>query len=387
MSHTRLILTAGFAMFAMFFGSGNLVFPIVIGAETLDHFPYSTFGLLLTGVFVPFLGLLSLIYQRGDRHAFFAPLGKYTAFFLTLTILGLLGPFGVVPRCIIVAHGGIDLLFPSLSLPVFSAVFCILLALLAWRPTRIIQIIGARLTPLLMLSTAILIILGLTYSHPIAPYNTSKLQAFFNGLFQGYQIMDLLASFFFSSAIYAFIHRSLKEEKTSIIVPLAIKASLLGALLLALVYGGFVFLGAKFAPDLQGIAAEQLIVKIASILMGPYAIPVIATLIVLACLTTALILADLFSQFMYREIFKQKIPEQLCLIVTLSLSFGISLLGFGALAKWLAFLLNYAYPALIAYTVAMIIHSKTTKLKPAYFFWGVLILVIFLDFFKISPHI
>ena len=51
------ILIYGFSIFAMFFGSGNLVFPLKIGIETESFWFFSFIGLLFTGIILPFLGL------------------------------------------------------------------------------------------------------------------------------------------------------------------------------------------------------------------------------------------------------------------------------------------------------------------------------------------
>lgn len=388
MSHSRLIMTAGFAMFAMFFGSGNLVFPILIGKETIGNYPFSSIGLMVTGVLVPFLGLLGLIYYKGSRHQFFNPLGPVIAFCLVTAILSLLGPFGVVPRCIIVAHGGMELLFPHLNLAWFSFAFCLLLALMAWKPNRVVEIIGAKLTPLLMLTIAILILLGVFYPQEMPPCQEGKLHSLKVGLLKGYQTMDLLAAFFFSTTIFVFIHKRLSQEgKQDLVVPLSLKASLIGAGLLALVYAGFAYLGGKFADQLAGINPEKLIVKIASLVMGPYSPPIVAILIFLACLTTALILATLFSDFLFKEVLKEKISSHWCLSLTLIISYAISLVGFSSLAKWLDFILGYFYPALIGYTVARIANAKGWRLPQVYIFWIILFCVIILDFLPNLPHI
>ena len=40
----------GFALFAMFFGAGNLIFPVMIGANSVGHLPAVLLGFLLTGL-------------------------------------------------------------------------------------------------------------------------------------------------------------------------------------------------------------------------------------------------------------------------------------------------------------------------------------------------
>ena len=144
----KTVLTAGFAMFSMFFGSGNLVFPLMLGTQTLQHSFSALGGFFITAVIVPFLGLIAMIAFNGDRERFFGTLGKGTGFVLTFLILALIGPFAVIPRCITVAYGGLQLIWPHLSFVGFSAFFCILTGVLIWHPNKVVGIIGLVLTPL-----------------------------------------------------------------------------------------------------------------------------------------------------------------------------------------------------------------------------------------------
>lgn len=115
----------GFAIFSMFFGSGNLVFPLQIGQNSGKQWIFGFLGLFITGILLPFLGLFVIKLHRGSYTAFFGEAGAFARFSLPLFTLSLLGSFGVVPRCITVAHGGIEYIFPEIPLGVFSCFFCI----------------------------------------------------------------------------------------------------------------------------------------------------------------------------------------------------------------------------------------------------------------------
>lgn len=360
MSYTRLVLTAGFAMFAMFFGSGNLVFPLMVGVISQSTFQIASMGLILTGVAVPFLGLLGMLYYSGNRHLFFKTLGKPLAFILTFAMLGLLGPFAVVPRCTIVAHGGIALVAPFLSPALFNALFLGITLVLAWKKTRIIEIIGTFLTPWLLGGIIAIIIAGLLFGPEIAPSLLTAEQAFTTGLSKGYQTMDLLAAFFFSAATVAFIAKALTthEDKQNL-EKLSITSCLIGAFLLTIVYLGFVALGAKFAPLLQGVAPEELLVVVAQQSLGNFALPIASVIIGLACLTTAAILTSLFADFLHKDILRERISRHLSLIATILLSYVLSLVGFATLASWIALALEIVYPALIVFSILAIFHHKT----------------------------
>ena len=354
MSYTRLVFVAGFAMFAMFFGSGNLVFPLMVGVLSQSNFQIASIGLMITGVAVPFLGLLGMLYYSGNRHLFFKSLGKPLAFILTFAMLGLLGP------CTIVAHGGMTLIAPFLSPALFNALFLIITLILAWKKTRIIEIIGTFLTPWLLGGIIAIIVGGLVFGPSIAPSLLTQKQALATGLSHGYQTMDLLAAFFFSAATVAFIAKALTthEDKKNL-EKLSVTACLIGAFLLTVVYLGFVALGAKFAPLLQGIAPEKLLVVIAQQSLGNLALPIAAVIIGLACLTTAAILTSLFADFLHKDILKERLSRHFTLIATVLLAYTLSLVGFITLASWIAFALEIVYPALIAFSIMAIFHHKT----------------------------
>lgn len=328
-----------------------------------------------------------MLYYSGNRQLFFKPLGKPLAFLLTFAMLGLLGPFAVVPRCTIVAHGGITLIAPFLSPTLFNAVFLGITLILAWKKTRIIEIIGTFLTPWLLGGIVAIIIAGLLFGPDILPSPLNAEQAFETGLLKGYQTMDLLAAFFFSAATVAFIAKALTthEDKQNL-EKLSITSCLIGAFLLTVVYLGFVALGAKFALLLQGVAPEKLLVVIAQQSLGNLALPVAAVIIGLACLTTAAILTSLFADFLHQDILRERLSRRFALIITIFLSYILSLVGFATLASWIAFALEIVYPALIVFSIMAIFHHKTHRRFEKYHlskisFGLVIIISLYVKFF------
>lgn len=351
-----LILTAGFAMFSMFFGSGNLVFPLQIGVETTSHYNIASLGLLLTGVIIPFLGVMSLLLHRGTTHSYFSELGRVPGFIMVFLMLSLMGPLGVGARCIIVAYGGLQLVFHTLPFFTFAVGFCLLTGCLTWKKNHIVTILGKYLTPILLATIFTLVIAGL-FTHPtFVPYPQDTFSAFKIGLDHGYQTMDLLAAFFFSAAIVEFFKTHLKvEDKKNRILVYGLIASCVGITLLAIVYYGFVRLGASYAEQLLFVPPEKKLVMIAHLKLGAMAMPIMAVMICFACLTTLVVLVMLFSDFLQIEIAQRKIPRSYSLVITLVITLITSLLGFDILTKWIAAALSLAYPALIALAIGKII--------------------------------
>lgn len=372
----QTVWTAGFAMFAMFFGSGNLIFPLAIGVEALDNWPIATFGLFLTGICVPFIGMFAMILYNGDREDAFQMIGKWPALLLAFLMLSLMGPFGVSARCIIVAYGGVQLLFSDIPFWVFSVMFSALSGIIIWKKDSWVNIIGRFLTPVLLLAIALIVGFGIFYHPVVSVSNVKNTEIFLVGLDQGYQTMDLLAAFFFSATIVQHLKQNSLVKDQSKLRWVSLSASFIGAGLLSIVYVGFVALGAFYAPLIKAINPEQRLTAVAGEVLGVYAIPVVATTIALACLTTFIVLTVLFSDFIKKEFFKNKVGDNVTVIITLIIGFFVSLLGFNSLAAWIAEAMEIAYPALIAFAIALIVKKSTGTDFVKIAFWGAVFLMV-----------
>lgn len=355
MFFNKITLTAGFALFSMFFGSGNLIFPLNVGRESFDAYPYAVIGLCLTAVIVPIIGFLGMVCAGGDRIAYFKKLGKYPTFFLTLLMLSLMGPFGVMPRCIGLSYGGLMLSFPDMPLWVFSAGFCLITGMLVWRPNKVVSIIGVFLTPFKLGGLFSLIVTGLYFSAPPVNAAISTFETFSNGVNQGYQTMDLLAAFFFGCTIVEFIKNRIKDKHGNInmkkVVHHSFYAGLMGVSLLGGAYAGFIALGASYADQVMNVAPESLLVTVSGLALGPIAIPIVGFTICISCLATATILAKLFADFLYQDILKHKITYHQSVVITMVVCFIFSLLGFQMIVGMLAGFLSWLYPLLILYAI------------------------------------
>ena len=347
MKKNWLILTTGFALFAMFFGSGNLVFPITVGKESCGHYLFASMGILLTGVVVPFLGVLGMLLYKGNLNDYFSSFGKLGTFLFSFFALAIMGPFGVLARCLTVAHGAIEILFPQASLALTSLILCSIIFILTVNKNKIVSLLGSMLTPVLLLAIALITFFGITEANTVETIKDRGFEAFKNGFFQGYQTMDLLAAFFFSTFVIR--HLQSKDEKSSLKVFL--RSSLVGASILSLVYVSLVFLGNNFSSILQDTQPQEMLGIISLASLGKYAAPCVCITVVLACMTTAIVLTSLFSDFLRNEVSKGKIKEKYSLLITLIIGFSVSTLDFAGIAKILGPILEVIYPALIMLTL------------------------------------
>lgn len=346
-----LIISTGFALFSMFFGSGNLVFPITVGQESEGHYLLAALGILSTGVLVPFLGVLGMILYKGDIDQFFSCFGKKGIFLFSFLALSLMGPFGVLARCLTVAHGALLLLIPDASLPLTSFLLCTAIFFLTVNRNKIVAMLGTILTPFLLLSIAVITFFGLQGSLPEATA-ASGWQALKNGFFQGYQTMDLLAAFFFSQFIITHLHSKLSDESS--MLKIFYKSSLIGGGILSLVYFSLVLLGWVHAPSLAGTPPQEMLGQIAIQSLGTIAAPCVCMAVLFACLTTAIVLTSLFADFLKKEVLQDKIGNKPALIATLTIAFIVSTFDFAGIAGFLGPVLEAIYPALIMLTLVNI---------------------------------
>lgn len=351
-----VVLSTGLALFSMFFGSGNLVFPITVGQESGGHFLFATLGILLTGVLVPFLGVLGITLYKGNLNEFFRCFGKKGIFLFSFLALALMGPFGVLARCLTVAHGALLLLLPDASLPLSSFCMCVVIFLLTINKNKIVTMLGTVLTPFLLVSIAFIAFNGLKQGSLPEAETVTNWFALKNGFFQGYQTMDLLATFFFSQFIlnHLYTHFSSNIDDMTLLKHFG-KSSLIGAGILSLVYFALVMLGWVYSPFLLDTPPQEMLGVIATQSLGAMAAPCVCLAVVFACLTTAIVLASLFADFLRQEVTQNKIGNKTALVVTLGIGFFVSTFDFAGIAKFIGPLLEAIYPALIALTAVNIV--------------------------------
>src|SRR5437016_3124403 len=115
MKTTRTIdlLAAGMAIFAMYFGAGNIIFPLALGKFALDKTFFALAGLLLTGVALPITAFVTMFLYQGKIQEFFGRIGKIPGMILACITIALLGPLGCAPRCIVLAYSTVSMSFPG----------------------------------------------------------------------------------------------------------------------------------------------------------------------------------------------------------------------------------------------------------------------------------
>ncbi len=347
------LYATGMAIFAMFFGAGNIIFPLALGQQMLEQTPYAIIGLLITAVLVPFSGLLAMFLYQGQVRLFFGRFGQWPGLALAFFIIALLGPLGSTPRCIALSYSTLNLAYPGLAPYLFNAVACICLFLMAYKRKHLLSLLGYILTPVLLILLTSIVIAGL-WNYPSSVPSLDQMEtyaSFWKGLKEGYNTMDLLAAFFFAPMIISLTQAKtvgLFNAKSRLFFVL--KASAIGAALLGIIYIGFSFLASFHAVDLQEIPAEELLAVIALKILGPQAGLLVCLIVVLACLTTAVALITAFAGFIQQEFLRGKGSYPWILAFSIAATYLVACFEFQGISQFLSPVLEICYPFLILLT-------------------------------------
>jgi len=342
--------TLGLALFAMFFGSGNLIFPLFLGQLAQDQWLTAGLGFGITAVIVPLAGVFAMVIFKGDYSAFFGCLGKKGGLLTIFMLLAVWIPLGSGARCAMLAYSSI-LPYTENPIPLwmFSAIYCSLIAFVVYKKSRMLDILGHFLTPVLLFCLGLIVAWGINFESIIPRWTEEAGTLFVRGLTEGYHTMDLIASFFFSASIIEILRRASHNESLSL--KKTLKASLIGAGLLAVVYAGLICLAAGNTDILQGVPKEQQLVTLAKTVLGSQ-LGIIASLaIFLACFTTSIALANVFTDFLAEKIFRNESTSGLSLVITQIVTFGMSITGLEGISFVTGPLLEVFYPLLIVLIV------------------------------------
>ena len=368
MYKTKDVLLTGFALFAMLFGAGNLIFPPMLGYETSSSWIPTMLAFIITGVGFPFLGILSVsITGNGIKDFANRVSPTFSKVFAIISILAI-GPMLAIPRTGATAYE-ITFLHNGMNNTIYKYIylFCYfgIVILFSLRANKVIERVGKILTPILLLLLFLIIVKGIFFSGlsikpDIYPH------AFKKGFLEGYQTMDTIASIAYAGIILKAIKngRDLTQKQE---FSFLIKAGLVAILSLALIYGGFALVGAKMHSVLVTNDKIELLVKTTSYLLGNYGNLVLAICVAGACLTTAIGLVATAGEF-FSSITSFKYEK--IVIFTVIISFLLSILGVESIIRISVPILVFIYPVMIS---LIILNLFGKYIKNDYVYKGVVL--------------
>lgn len=343
----------GTMLFGMFFGAGNLIFPIQLGQLSGTHFWPALIGFLVTAIGLPFMGILAIglsnsngLRDLGSRvHPVF---GLVFSLALYLTI----GPFFAIPRTATVPFAvGFEPYVSSdhvaLTLGLFSLVFFAIVYYFSLNPAKIMDYIGKYLTPAFLVFLFILIITSFifpmgSFKNPVGDYVN---QAFMTGFKEGYNTMDALASLAFGIVVINAI-KGQGITSTKEIAKATWKSGIFAMALMMLIYGFITFMGATSVKVVGSLENGGLIfAAVAKHYFGSFGGVLLAIIIVLACLKTSIGLITSCSEF-FHEVFPQ-ISYKWFVFILCFVSFVIANFGLNNIIRFAIPVLMFLYPLAI----------------------------------------
>lgn len=349
----ELILVASM-LFGMFFGAGNLIFPVSMGQLAGSRLWLAAAGFLITGVGLPLLGVAALgISRENGLLGLSSRAGKAFGLFFTCVLYLTIGPFFAIPRCATVSYSvGVQQIAETIWpggpwLAGFSLVFFAAVLLFSLRPGEILTWIGKVLNPLFLLFLAVLMGRALTAPlgqiSAIEPSGAYVESPFLTGLLEGYNTMDALAGLAFGIIVVQAI-RGLGVKEPEAVAENTVLAGIFSSVLMALIYVLAAAAGAQsrgiFPPSSNG---GQALALIASHYFGPAGSLILALTLTIACLKTAVGLITSCSET-FTAIFPSGPSYQVWASGFCLLSFLIANLGLDAILAYSMPVLMFLYP-------------------------------------------
>lgn len=360
------IFMAGGAACAMFFGSGNIVLPLIMGQLYPDVWQICYFGFVIGAVFLPLLGLLAITLRGGSPENFFKWLGPIGTFLIQLIILGMLGPFGAVPRCFTVAYGGFKAISTSVPDYIFYFIFSFILFIITCKQDTIMPVISKFLTPLKLMMLIGAVIICLILSEPVAHAYpvTNEMFAFKKSILYGYQTMDLVGAIYYGSLIVSYVIKSSGSLNKKELLFFGLKSAFIAGILLSVLYLGFIYLAIEYHHVIIGETPDILFIKIAESGMGHFTACLVGLTIVVSCLTTAVAVISAWTNFLMSYLSTRWIINyKILLLISLAITFTIAQIGLSGILDMLEPLLAYIYPVIIIITISNIYFDIRSIIK------------------------
>ena len=310
-------------LFGMFFGAGNLIFPVSMGQMAGDHIWLAALGFLVTGVGLPLLGVAALgISRETGLLGLASRIGKNYGVFFTCALYLTIGPFFAIPRCASVSYTvGIERILEGQDQTLWLAVFSFLFF-------------------------AIVLFFSLRPGETMAPAEGYKSGALFTGFLEGYNTMDALAALAFGIVVIEVI-RGLGVEQPGQIAKDTVKAGIFSSILMAVIYVLVTLVGGQSRGEF-GISSNggEGLALIADHYFGGAGMFILALMVTLACLKTAIGLITSCSET-FSEMFPKSPGYRFWAVLFSVVSFLIANLGLNAIVAYSVPVLMFLYPLAI----------------------------------------
>ena len=336
----------GLALFAMFFGAGNLIFPPQLGVLSGSSWIEACIGFFTTDLGLSVLAIVAIAKVGGSFGDFAGKVGKSFSVVLGTFIMLAVGPLMAIPRTGAVSFEmGVEPIFGGVNQYVFTFIYFLVALLFVLNPKGVIDKIGKWLTPVLLLSLAAIIVRNIVSPIGIS-VESSNSNVFTYAFLQGYQTVDGLAAVMFASIV---LH-TLKEKGytcKNVQIRMTIASSLVAFGIIGFVYGGLIYLGSTGSGVVgHDLSRTETFVSLVYNVFGNIGIWIVSITVLFACFTTTAGLTATVSEY-FTELSKNKISYKVNAIIITAVSFLLSNFGVDEIVRIAGPLLNITYPIII----------------------------------------
>ncbi|WP_294395079.1 branched-chain amino acid transport system II carrier protein [uncultured Clostridium sp.] len=359
--NTKDILIVGFALFAMFFGAGNLIFPPFLGNAVGSQYIIASIGFICTGVGLPLLAIIAVTKGDGTFESMASKISPKFAIAFTTLLFVAIGPMLAIPRTAATTYElAVQPNLPGISPLVWMIIYFAINLIFVLRKSSIIDSIGTYLTPLLIIILSVIIIKGIVF--PIGEIlNTGTTGVIATSLTEGYQTMDALGGLLFATMISgSILAKGYSKEE---VIPMTLKSGFIASLGLAFVYGGLMYLGAQTTSTFTGeLTKSNILLFISRSVLGNIGSIVIGLAMALACLSTSIGLLSAGASF-FEKLSKGKLTYKFNAIVICLISIVIGSLGVDKIVVISGPILNLLYPVAITLIFTTLFNEYITNIK------------------------
>lgn len=350
------VLGLGFMTFAFFLGAGNIIFPPLTGFLAGEHLTSAMSGFLLTGVGLPLVTLVAAALAGGGLPTMARYLPPMVVTVMATAIFIIIGPAFAAPRTGLVAYEmGLKpfLANPTqTTLTLYTIGFFGLVLLLSLNQGRLLDAVGKVLTPILLL-----LLIGLALAVFINPQGTQPpvddlylAQPFVKGFLEGYNTMDTFAALIFGMLILDVLRQKGVTDKRAQSRYLMV-AALIAAVGLGFVYVSLFILGGTSLGVVNSANnGAEIISAYVLALFGPPGLWILAAIVFLACITTAVGLVSACADYFYR--LTGKLSYQCWVVINALLCMLVANVGLDTLIAVSVPVLVACYPVAVALVLA-----------------------------------
>ena len=337
----------GFALFAIFFGAGNLIFPPYLGVTAGENWGIATLAFLISDPLLSIIAVMVVAALGGSALNVGRRVHPLFASALAAICVLLIGPIFAVPRTGASTHEiFVQSYFPSAPQWITSLVFFGIVLWITYKENSVMDAIGKYLTPILLF-ILFLIFVGAVLQPNASFAATDKTGLFAQGFKEGYQTMDVLGAPLLAGVVMKDITRRgylNKKDQFRMMFGVGIVAFIL----LAVVYSTLAYSGASMSTVIDTTAQRAaMLTTIVKNLLGSWGQLAMGLAVCFACLTTAIGLTTTCGQY-FEEVSKGKISYKKTILVTVAVEFIISLVGVDSLINLAVPVLTFIFPIMIA---------------------------------------